>query len=289
MTSSLIRIENISVAPLVGRTIEIALGQLVAIVGPSASGKSRLLNNVIPEFCSRAGHEVVQFVNFQKYRPLDSLASVLGLSKLIAELFAATFEARSMGCQAADFQIENPKSRYRCQVCSGFGLEQILANMTVGSQFAQLETSQKCVECLGRRFQSRLLKVRYGGIDIAAVLNSTVEQALSIFWKESTLVRKMMLVRRFGFSATKLGDFVNEMNAAEKQRLWLCKILAPHMEYSRNSKLVFLFDNPCLGLNSTDRKEVLSVFRNLVGNGDSVICVDNSPSLSETADSIIRL
>ena len=87
----------------------------------------------------------------------------------IRELFAMTTEARARGYKPGRFSFNVRGGR--CEACEGDG------QIKIEMHFLP-DVYVTCEVCKGRRYDRETLEVRYKGLDIAEVLDLTVEQAL---------------------------------------------------------------------------------------------------------------
>src|SRR5438309_1592384 len=94
-------------------------------------------------------------------------ATYTGLFAPIRELFASTPTARERGYEAGRFSF-NVKGG-RCEACEGDGL------IRVEMHFLP-DVYVPCDVCHGRRYNRETLEVLYRGLNIAEVLDLTVEQ-----------------------------------------------------------------------------------------------------------------
>jgi excinuclease UvrABC ATPase subunit len=143
-----------------------------------------------------------------------------------------------------------------------------------------------CVECEGRRFQTSVLDYRLGKLNIAEVLDLSVEDAAGFFsaGKARTPAAHAILERMagVGLGYLRLGQPLTTLSGGERQRLKL----ATHMGAGGN---VYVLDEPTTGLHLADLDRLLGLLDRLVDSGKSVIVIEHHQAVMAHADWIIDL
>ncbi len=114
--------------------------------------------------------------------PRSNPATYTGLFTPIRELFAETPTARERGYESGRFSF-NVKGG-RCETCQGDGL------IKVEMHFLP-DVYVPCDTCHGQRYNRETLEVLYKGLNIAQVLDLTVEAAAEFFKAVPVLARKL--------------------------------------------------------------------------------------------------
>lgn len=281
---------------LKGLDVDVPLGRLVGVSGPSGSGKSSLVVDVIYRGIARAlghsdvdrpgAHDELQGVEHVKdvllvdQSPLGrtSRGNAGTYTKAwdgIRKLFAAQPEAEALGYSASHFSFNVAGGR--CEACSGEGYE------TVEMQFLA-DVSLVCPVCSGKRFKDEVLRVQYRGYDIAAVLELTIEQALRVFDAAATVRRALAPLAALGLSYLRLGQPLSTLSGGEAQRLKLARALA-----TPKPRTLYVLDEPSAGLHADEIELLLEALRILVRSGGSVLFVDHDLHLLSAADWVIEL
>ena len=280
-----------------GFDVEMPLAALVAVTGVSGSGKSTLIENVLYGTYQRSRGVVdVEPGACDALEGLDGLADVtlvdqrpLGRSSRsnpvtyvkaydeIRKLFASTRDAKARGVTAGHFSFNTDKGR--CPECKGTG------TLEVDMQF-MAPVTVPCDTCNGRRFRRLVLSVRYRGLDIADVLELTVDSALELFAGQRRLEKRLTALVDVGLGYLRLGQPTSTLSGGEAQRLKLASFLdRPRREEPR----LFLFDEPTTGLHLADIDLLYQTFRRLVQRGDGVVVVEHSSDLIARADWLVDL
>ena len=287
-----------STVPWVERTFEFPLLRICLVTGPSGSGKTTLITQVLyPLICKHlgqtcsvfprgqatlSGHEGLTEVVLIDQAPLakssrSNPATWLGVFDEIRQTFATTAEAKIRGFTARHFSF-NSSGGGRCRSCLGTGL------LKQDMQFLP-DVTLTCPECRGTRFRNEILEVKYRGRSIADVLLMSVSEAANFFRSQPRVQQKFQLLKQIGLDYVVLGQPSETLSGGEAQRLKLAARLASPI---RGPSLI-ICDEPTNGLHATDITHLVSVMRELIANGHSLILADNNPDLIHAADHVIEL
>jgi excinuclease UvrABC ATPase subunit len=142
--------------------VDIPLGVLVVVTGVAGSGKSSLIHGSV------SGRDGVVSVDQTPIRGSrrSNPATYTGLLDPIRTAFA-----KANGVKPALFSAN---SEGACPTCNGAGVIYTDLAMMAG-------VTTVCEECGGRRFQATVLDYRFGGLNIADVLDLPVKEAVAFF------------------------------------------------------------------------------------------------------------
>ncbi|MEP6769537.1 MAG: excinuclease ABC subunit UvrA [Acidobacteriota bacterium] len=280
-------------------TVRFPLGRLVSVSGVSGSGKSTLVRDILYNSYARRVKGVVScdVGEHDRVEGIDSVADIqfvdqspLGRSARsnpvtyvkawddIRQLFAKSGRAVSRGITARDFSFNSAGGR--CEACRGTGWQ------TIDMQFLA-DVTVRCEACDGRRFQSRVLAVRYRGKSIGDVLDMTVSDAGRFFAEEPRVGKRLAPLVEVGLGYVKLGQPTATLSGGEAQRLKLASFLEIRPATTRGT--LFLFDEPTTGLHSLDVGRLLKTLRRLISLGHSVIAVEHNLQFLAASDWLIDL
>jgi excinuclease ABC A subunit len=247
--------------------VDIPLGVLVVVTGVAGSGKSSLIHGSVS---GRDGVVTVDQTAIKGSRRSNP-ATYTGLLEPIRKAFA-----KANGVKPALFSAN---SEGACPSCNGAGVIYTDLGMMAG-------VTTVCEECEGRRFQASVLEYRFGGKNIAEVLDLPVEEALGFFGtgKAATPAAHAILERMsdVGLGYLRLGQPLTTLSGGERQRLKL----ATHMGEEGG---VYVLDEPTSGLHLADLAQLLGLLDRLVDSGKSVIVIEHHQSVMAHADWIIDL
>ncbi len=143
-----------------------------------------------------------------------------------------------------------------------------------------------CEECEGRRFQASVLDYRLGGLNIAEVLDLSVEDAVAFFGegKARTPAAHAILQRMadVGLGYLRLGQPLTTLSGGERQRLKLAVQMAEKGD-------LYVLDEPTTGLHLADVAQLLAMLDRLVDGGTSVVVVEHHQAVMAHADWIVDL
>ena len=166
----------------------------------------------------------------------------------------------------------------RCEACNGDGLIKIEMHFLP-------DVHVTCEVCKGTRFNRDTLEIRYRGMNIADVLNMTVNQAFKFFENVPNIKNKLKTLVDVGLGYIKLGQAATTLSGGEAQRIKLSRELSKR----HTGKTLYLLDEPTTGLHFHDIKKLMEVLNYLVDLNNTVIVIEHNMDVIKTADHIIDL
>ncbi|MEL5959198.1 excinuclease ABC subunit UvrA [Streptomyces sp. CLV115] len=280
------------------------LGVFTAVTGVSGSGKSTLAGQVLagaladrqggagqdpdpaaerpaPWCASAQGLEAVDRLVQVDQRPIgrtprSNLATYTGLFDVVRKLFAGTRTARERGYRAGRFSFNVAGGR--CETCQGEGF------VSVELLFLP-STYAPCPDCHGARYNPQTLEVTLRGLDIAQVLDLTVESAAGFFAGTPAAERSLRTLLDVGLGYLRLGQPATELSGGEAQRIKL----ATELQRTRRGHTLYLLDEPTTGLHPADVEVLMRQLHGLVDAGDTVVVVEHDMAVVAGADWVIDL
>jgi excinuclease ABC subunit A len=276
--------------------VHIPLGKFVCITGVSGSGKSTLLVEVLYKRMAQIvykarekpgahqaieGYEAIdKVINIDQSpigrTPRSNPATYTQLFGPIRSLFAQLAEAKVRGFTAGRFSF-NVKGG-RCEACQGQG------QLRIEMQFLP-DVYVPCDVCKGTRYNRETLQVPYKGLNIAQVLDLTVDKAIEFFGAHPTIVRRLETLQSVGLGYIRLGQPATTLSGGEAQRIKLSRELSKRA----TGQTLYVLDEPSVGLHAADVARLLQVLQQLVDMGNSVIIIEHNPDIIKSADWIIDL
>jgi len=276
--------------------VKIPLSKFVAVTGVSGSGKSSLVNDILAKALVRQYHNAQTIPGSHKKieglghlnkailidqspigrTPRSNPATYTGLFTGTRELFAQTQEAKSRGWGAGRFSFNVKKGR--CAKCKGGGVNKV-------EMFFMPDIYIECDNCNGKRYNPEILDIKYKGKDISEVLHMTIEDAATFFANIPSVKEKLDILVQVGLGYMELGQPAPSLSGGEAQRVKLAT------ELSRRStgKTLYILDEPTTGLHSDDINKLLSVLKELVNVGNSVLVIEHNLDVVRNADWVIDL
>jgi excinuclease ABC subunit A len=276
--------------------VELPLGRLICITGVSGSGKSTLINDILFKAVARQlygtlakpgrhdsvdGAELLDKVIAIDQSPIgrtprSNPATYTKVFDPIRSLFAATTDARARGYKPGRFSFNVRGGR--CEACQGAG------RLRIEMHFLP-DVFVTCDQCGGKRYNRETLEVHFKGLNIAEVLDLTVNQAREIFAAVPKIVRVLDTLVSVGLGYLHLGQPATTLSGGEAQRIKLSRELAKRA----TGRTLYLLDEPTTGLHFHDVRKLLAVLHALVDRGNTVIVIEHNLDVIKTADWIIDL
>ncbi|HSJ59016.1 MAG TPA: excinuclease ABC subunit UvrA, partial [Anaerolineae bacterium] len=276
--------------------VRFPLQKFVAVTGVSGSGKSSLvvevLYNRLNQFFYRAKarpgqHDAVEgleqidkVVNIDQApigrTPRSNPATYTNLFTDIRDLFARLPDAKARGYKPGRFSF-NVKGG-RCEACRGDGI------IKIEMQFLP-DVYVPCEVCHGKRYNREALEIRYKGMNIAEVLDMTVDEALEFFSNVPRIRTKLQTLSDVGLGYIHLGQPATTLSGGEAQRIKLSKELARRS----TGRTFYILDEPTTGLHFADIEKLLQVLQRLVDQGNTVVVIEHNLDVIKAADWIIDL
>ncbi|MEN6312535.1 MAG: excinuclease ABC subunit UvrA, partial [Acidobacteriota bacterium] len=270
--------------------VKIPLGVFSCITGVSGSGKSTLLYDVVYQglegttengFGEIRGRDRIQKVVMVDQSPLSTSprsipATYTKAMDGIRDLFSRTREAKLMGFRPGYFSFNTAGGR--CEDCKGAGFQ------VVEMQFLS-DVNLTCEACGGKRFRAEILDVRYNGKNIDDVLGMSVTEACLFFAGRAEITKKLYPLVEVGLGYIKLGQPTTTLSGGELQRIKL----AYHLVHDKGKKILYLFDEPTIGLHPNDVSVLLRCFQKLVNEGHTVVVIEHNLDVIKSADHVIDL
>jgi excinuclease ABC subunit A len=276
--------------------IKIPVGVFTCVTGVSGSGKSTMVIETLYKVLRRrlnryrgrmgkikkirdiGGIEKVIAMNQQPIgrTPRSNPATYTGVLSYVRDLFSRLPESKMRGYKPGRFSF-NVKGG-RCEACQGDGLKRIEMHFLPDVYIT-------CDVCGGKRFNEDTLEIRYKGKNIADILDMTVNQALSFFDNIPIIKSKLQFLYDVGLGYIKLGQSATTLSGGEAQRVKLARELGKR--FRRN--ILYILDEPTIGLHFADIHKLLEVLMRLVDMGNTVVVIEHNLDVIKSADYLIDL
>ncbi len=291
-----IRVKGARAHNLKNIDVEFPLGLLTVVTGVSGSGKSTLVEEILyPALYRHVYKSAVDPLEHDGIEGLDLVDKIIeidqtaigrtprsnpatytGLFTPIRELYAMLPESRTRGYKVGRFSF-NVKGG-RCEGCEGDGMKRIEMNFLP-------DVYVTCDVCRGKRYNRETLAVRYKGLSIADLLDTTIEDALPILENIPQIRQKLETLLDVGLGYIKIGQSSTTLSGGEAQRIKLAKELSKRS----TGKTIYILDEPTTGLHFADVHKLLEVLQKLVDTGNTVIVIEHHLDVIKSADYVIDL
>jgi len=208
--------------------------------------------------------------------PRSNPATYMGAFTVIRDLFTQLPGSKVRGYGPGRFSF-NVKGG-RCETCKGDGLLKIEMHFLP-------DVYVTCEQCGGNRYNRETLEVRYGGRNIAEVLDLTVDEALDAFEAIPGLARRLRTLSEVGLGYLKLGQPATTLSGGEAQRLKLSSELSK----TATGRTLYLLDEPTTGLHVADVHKLIQVLQRLRDAGNTVVVIEHDLDVIKTSDWVIDL
>jgi excinuclease ABC subunit A len=276
--------------------IEIPLGKFVCITGVSGSGKSTFLVEILSKRLAQVfyrakelpgAHKAIDGLEFLDKvieidqspigrTPRSNPATYVNLFGPIRDLYASMPDSKVRGYKSGRFSF-NVKGG-RCEACQGQGQNRI------EMQFLP-DIYVPCDVCKGARYNRETLQVTYKGLNIAEVLDLSVEEALEFFDAIPPIRRKLKTLSDVGLGYIHLGQPAPTLSGGEAQRVKLSRELSK----IATGNTIYILDEPSVGLHTHDVAKLIVALNRLVDKGNTVIIIEHNMDIIKVADHLIDL
>ncbi len=274
----------------------IPLGTFTAVTGVSGSGKSTLVDDILRRALFRkfygskeqpgAHREMRGFESLDKVIVIDQTpigrtprsnpATYTGMFNQIRDLFAKLPAARIRGYEAGRFSF-NVKGG-RCEKCQGDGVIKIEMHFLPPIYVT-------CETCNGRRYNRETLEIHYKGMNIADVLDMTVDEGVSFFRSIPKIYDACATLAEVGLGYVKIGQAATTLSGGEAQRVKL----AGELSRKATGHTLYILDEPTTGLHFHDVAKLLDVLFKLRNAGNTLLIIEHNLDVIKTADWILDL
>lgn len=168
----------------------------------------------------------------------------------------------------------------------------------IREKIGRMMTADTCPKCKGRRLKDEVLAVKIADKNIIELTDLSVDDAIIFFenlefTKREKEISKMVIKEikeRLGFLKTVgLGYLTLSRNAGtlsggESQRIRLATQIGSGLV-----GVLYILDEPSIGLHQRDNRKLLTALRNLTDMGNSLIVVEHDEETMEEADHIVDI
>lgn len=285
-------------------TLRIPKGRLTTVTGVSGSGKTTMvLESLIPALRAQlAGEGLPEHVvsvaapgmrraNLIDATPIgvnvrSTLATYSGVLDELRRSFAKTPDAERLGLRAGDFSYNT--GTLRCPTCDGTG------QISLDVQFLP-DVDIPCPDCEGSRYAPQAWEVRMrtrhgadgegeGLVSLPELMACTVSQALERLSGLRRVASRLRVLCELGLGYLTLGEATPALSGGEAQRLKLASEIGRHQD-----GVLFVFDEPTIGLHPLDVETLLRVLQGLIGSEATVIVIEHDLDMMANADWVVDM
>ncbi len=280
-------------------SVDIPIGSMTCITGVSGSGKSTLIHNLLKSAIEEAfllkekkisttylGAKIEGFHHFSKLIVIDQnpightiradVSTYVDLLTPLRYLFASLPASKMRGLIPRHFSFNHKKGM--CSSCFGLGTK------SIQMQFLP-PVKVVCDSCHGFRLNPLSLEIKFKGKHLGEILKMNVEEAKAFLPEHPQIQRILETLIMVGLGYLQLDQEIVTLSGGEAQRIRLSRELAK----KSRGKILYLFDEPTIGLHSLDIEKILPIFHSLVDKGNTIIFIEHNLDMIANADYIIDL
>jgi excinuclease UvrABC ATPase subunit len=258
-------LENVSKNNIKNISIKIPRKAVTLVTGLAGSGKSTLIREI---FTSKYPKSIVLDQSLPQASSRSNIITYLNIYDEIKKLFARENKVSK--------NLFSVRGKGACSECKGKG--------TIKLDLAYLGDSEHtCEKCGGKGFNDKALSYKYRGKDISEIFNLSVQEAREIFFDNSKIKQVLNSLTISNLSYIKLGQTLDTYSGGELQRLKIAQMLSKKIEE------IIILDEPTTGLHEADIDKLMTLVRDLVSDGNTLIIIEHNLSVISQADWIIDL
>ncbi|THE20012.1 excinuclease ABC subunit UvrA [Ligilactobacillus animalis] len=226
---------------------------------------------------------------------------------------------KELTAKEKDFVLNGPQKKFKMDFCTSTGrvfhdfnvlYENARQAVLESAKISKSERAQKkiseffhystCPTCHGTRLKPELLRQKAGGLNIAEVtelsLHALAEwkmQVLKTLPAEMDTMAQAIFAEfdddlkpllELGLDYLTLARNGNTLSTGELQRIQLARTLR-----TETTGVLYVLDEPSIGLHPDNINGLLNVFKQLVAQGNSLVVVDHNVDIVRAADHIIEI
>ncbi len=170
----------------------------------------------------------------------------------------------------------------------------------IKNKISEMMTEDECPVCKGRKLKDTVLAVTVGGLNIMELTDLSVVQALDFFdklddrlserdKKISEMVTKeikarLSFLKNVGLGYLTLSRSANTLSGGESQRIRLATQIGSGLV-----GVLYILDEPSIGLHQSDNNKLLASLRDLTDMGNTLIIVEHDEDTMYAADHIVDI
>ncbi len=260
-----ISLEHITKNNLLDVSVDIPENVITAVTGVAGSGKSTLI---------KTGFEKKKDVIFIDQKPVhaSSRSNLLTYTGIFDDVRA--FFSKETGLKKSLFSYNSDGA---CPNCNGKGI--LKTELAYMADFTQI-----CEVCNGTRYRPEVLEATVDGYSIADVLKLTVDEGIDYFKSHDLIAGTLQSLQSTGLDYMTLGQSLDTLSGGEVQRVKLSKYLTDKV-----TGQTFIFDEPTTGLHEEDIHVLVTLFNELVDEGNTVILIEHNLTMMTEVDWIIDI
>lgn len=154
-------------------------------------------------------------------------------------------------------------------------------------------TNRKCPDCKGKRLNDKVLSCKINGFSIADFTSLSVDDAIEFLTQlddekakfiVKPLLEQMKALAYIGLNYLTLDRETPTLSGGESQRIKLIRHLNSPL-----TDLVYIIDEPSVGLHPEDIEKINEIMRSIRDKGNTVLIVEHDPDVIHIVDHVIDI
>ena len=170
----------------------------------------------------------------------------------------------------------------------------------VKNKISDMMTEEECTVCKGRKLKDTVLAVTVGGKNIIELTDLSVVQAIDFFEKLETelserdkkisemvtkeIKARLRFLKNVGLGYLTLSRSAGTLSGGESQRIRLATQIGSGLV-----GVLYILDEPSIGLHQSDNDKLLASLRGLTDMGNTLIIVEHDEDTMYAADHIVDI
>lgn len=162
---------------------------------------------------------------------------------------------------------------------------------TTKKKLSKLLIEDKCPVCNGRRLHERVYKSLINGYNIADLTSMQIDELVEVIKNIDKveaqpllkgIIEKLNSIIDIGLGYLSLDREASSLSGGESQRIKMVKYLNSNLV-----DLMYIFDEPSVGLHPRDVYKLNKLLKQLRDKGNTIIVVEHDPDVIKIADHIV--
>ena len=154
-------------------------------------------------------------------------------------------------------------------------------------------SKHECPSCHGKRLNDKVLSCKINGVNIADFTDLPIDDAVHFLENINSNTAKVIIeplkqqlqaLSYIGLNYLTLSRETTSLSGGESQRIKLIRHLNSPL-----SDLVYIIDEPSVGLHPEDIQRINDMIQSLKEKGNTVLVVEHDPDVIQTADHVIDI
>jgi excinuclease ABC subunit A len=278
-------------------------------IAPWARGDRKLVKETVLGLAKAHGFDPQAPFNKLSKKHRDLILYGLGTARRAAASGAAADEPAEELEDDGEAEFEMPKARRPAGGDAIFGktFEGVIPNLrrryeegswAVQEDLEVFRMLRECPDCRGHRLKAQSLSVKVKGRGIAEYVSLPISEAVHVFDAFELTERETLIAGRVlreirdrvrflydvGVGYLTLNRSAASLSGGEGQRIRLATQIGAHL-----SGVLYVLDEPSIGLHQRDNRKLLSTLSRLRDLGNTVVVVEHDEETIRTADYVVDL